>query len=194
MQEIYFEEKIIRNKKIQSFTAEQYKFVDCEFKNCFFEECKIIGCIFVNCKFENCTVISLDSKYSELKNAVFIKCNLIGVHWNTLLPSGKYAHPMDKLENCFLKYNTFLEMNFIKFSFSGNTIQESMFEECNLSESNFHNCRLEGTQIFKCDIRRADFTEAKGYAIDIKSNKLKQAKFSFPDVVSLLETLEIKIV
>lgn len=194
MNETYFEEEIIIDKKFQEHTVEQCKFIDCEFRNCSFEECKIIGCVFVNCRFSDCTIISLESKHSEVKNAVFKKCNLLGVHWFDLLPSGKYAHSIDKLENCFIKYNTFEEMSFVKFKFSGNTIQESTFEECNLSESDFKNCRLEGTRIFKCDIRKADFTEAKGYIIDIASNKMKQAKFSFPDVVALLESLEIKIV
>lgn len=72
-------------------------------------------------------------------------------------------------------------------------IQESIFEECDLQESNFRNCRLEATQFFRCDVRKADFREAKGYVIDIPSNKLRQAKFSFPEVVSLLDSLEIKI-
>lgn len=84
-------------------------------------------------------------------------------------------------------------MNLKKFDFSGNIIQESLFEECDLKESNFKNCRLEETQIHNSDIRKADFRDSRGYIIDIPSNKLKQAKFSYPDVVSLLDSLEIEI-
>ena len=73
------------------------------------------------------------------------------------------------------------------------TSNKKGFEECDLQESNFRNCRLEATQFFRCDVRKADFREAKGYVIDIPSNKLRQAKFSFPEVVSLLDSLEIKI-
>lgn len=194
MQENYWEEQVIKDKKYQDVTMEQYKFTDCTFENCSFEDCRVMNCIFVNCRFYNCNIISLSSKYSEVKNAAFRKCNLIGIHcWNELLPVGKYAHAIDKLEGCYLKYNSFLEMPFRKFDFSGNIIQESMFEECDLQESSFRDCRLEATQFFRCDIRKADFREAKGYVIDIPSNKLKQAKFSFPEVTSLLTSLEIKI-
>ncbi len=193
MQETYFEEKMITDQKLQKYTAERCKFIDCEFRNCSFEECSITGCTFVNCKFTNCTIISLTSRYSEVKNAVFQKCNLIGVHWNDLLPSGKYAHSIEQFENCQIKYNTFSEMNFIRFHFSGNSIQESVFEQCNLSESNFLNCRLDGTQIFESDLRKADFRGATGYLIDITSSKMKEARFSFPEAINLLNSLGVKI-
>lgn len=193
MQETYYEEQLIKDKKLQNITMEHCKFTDCTFENCLFEDCKIINCVFVNCNFYNCNLISLASKHSEVKNAVFKKCNLIGVHWYELLPAGKYAHSITTLKDCYLKYNTFSEMTFRKFDFTSNIIQESMFEECDLQESNFQDCRLEATEIYKCDIRKADFRGAAGYVIDISSNKMKQAKFSYPEVISLLNSLEIKI-
>lgn len=194
MQEIYYEEQLIKNKKFENITKEYCKFIDCNFENCSFEDCKIIGCAFVNCKFYNCNIISLTSQHSEVKNAVFQKCNLIGIHcWKELLPVGKYGHSIDKLDNCYMKYNSFIEMAFRKFDFSGNILQECMFEECDLQESNFQDCRLEATRIFRCDIRKADFRNAIGYVIDIPSNKMKQAKFSYPEVTTLLNSLEIKI-
>lgn len=106
----------------------------------------------MNCRFENCTVISLEAKYSEIKNGDFRKAD-----------------------------------------FSDNIIQESMFDGCDLQESNFQNCRLEKTQFTRCDIRKSDFRNSSGYVIDIASNKLKQAKFSYPEVVRLLNSLEIQI-
>lgn len=68
-----------------------------------------------------------------------------------------------------------------------------MFDGCDLQESNFQNCRLEKTQFTRCDIRKSDFRNSSGYVIDIASNKLKQAKFSYPEVVWLLNSLEIQI-
>lgn len=91
----------------------------------------IIGCVFVNCRFYKCNIINLTSKHSEVKNAIFEQCELIGIHcWNGLLPAGKYAHPIEKLESCYMKYNSLIEMPFRKFDFSANIIQESAFEEC----------------------------------------------------------------
>ena len=194
MEEEYYEGRVIKEQKYQGILKEHCRFVDCTFENCSFEDCKIIGCTFVNCSFHNCSIISPALQYSEIKNAVFQKCNLIGIHcWNELLPAGKYGHSIDQLKDCYLKYHSFVEMPFRKFDFSGNTIQESIFEECDLQESNFVGCGLESTQFFRCDMRKADFRDARGYVIDVPSSKIKQARFSFPEVVNLLNSLEIKI-
>ncbi len=194
MQERYYEEQLVKDKKLQNITIEHCKFIDCIFENCTFEDCKVHRCVFVNCRFCSCRIISLTSQYSEAKNITFQNCSLVGIHcWNELLPDGKYAHFMDELKDCNIKYNSFLELSFRKFDFSGSVIQESIFEECDLQESNFKSCRLEATQFFKCDIRKADFREATGYVIDIPSNKMRKAKFSYPEVISLLDSLEIQI-
>lgn len=68
-----------------------------------------------------------------------------------------------------------------------------MFEECNLKDSSFEKSLLNTTQFTNRDLRGADFREATGYQIDINTNKLKGAKFSFPEVINLLSGLEINI-
>lgn len=68
-----------------------------------------------------------------------------------------------------------------------------LFIKKQLLDSDFKNYRLEGTQFFKCNLQKADFRDAKGYVIDIHNNQMKAARFSFPDVIRLLETLNIKI-
>lgn len=193
MRETYFEGEIIKDKKIREEKLENYEFIDCEFKNCDFENCKILGCSFVNCSFNKCNIISLISQYSDIKDATFTNCNIIGIQWRDFKASGRYSHTIYKLKDCYLKYNSFLGMNFKKFDFSSNVIQESVFEECDLVESSFKDCTLDATQIYKCNISKADFRGARGYAIDITSNKMKEARFSYPEVVSLLDSLGIKI-
>lgn len=188
-----YEEQVFKGKNLKEVSIEHHNFVDCHFDDCYFEACRIISCSFTNCRFTNCDIISLSSEHSEVKGAVFQKCNLIGVHWEKLSPANKYLHSIDKFSHCYLKYNFFVDMNLKSFDFSTNVIQESIFEKCNLSESNFNDCNLESTQFVGCDIRKSDFREARGYSIDISTNKLKAARFSFPEVVRLLDSLEIKI-
>ncbi|WP_304341660.1 pentapeptide repeat-containing protein [Metaclostridioides mangenotii] len=62
----------------------------------------------------------------------------------------------------------------------------------NLIESCFNKCKLEDTEFSKCDMQRTDFRESRGYQIEIISNKMKNAKFSFPEVVNLLGGLGMK--
>lgn len=190
---MFYENKLIENVKMEKETLEDMVFVECEFRKCTFENGRIIRCEFIDCQFVDCNIISLRSSYSQIKGIECSHCNLIGVHWSELMPVKRIFDPIRKMSECYLKYNTFMKMNFMKFDFSGNIIQESTFDECNLREINFKGCRLEGTQYVKCDIRKADFRESNGYQIDIAANKLADAKFSFPEVINLLSGLGIKI-
>lgn len=43
------------------------------------------------------------------------------------------------------------------------------------------------------NLEKADLRRARGYFIDPKFAKLKQAKFSFPDAVTLIEALGVEV-
>ncbi len=191
--EMYYENELFENIKLENEILDGAEFIDCEFKNCVFEELTFNRCTLSDCKFVKCNIISLQTQYSQIKNTEFYGCNLIGVHWNELMPTGKVFEPISKLSDCFLKYAAFINMNFIRFDFSSNSIQESAFDECNLRESNFKGCQLERTHYTNCDMRKADFRETSGYQIDLKSNNLENARFSFPQAINLLNCLGIKI-
>ena len=188
-----YEDQKFEDIKLTEADIENCRFYDCTFEACTFEECTLQNCIFSECAFYNCNVISLKAVSTQMKHSEFYNCNLIGIRWHELLPAGKIMEPIRKLKECFLNYNSFIHMSFRKFDFSGNGIQNSSFDECRLMESKFQNCRLEATQFSRCDMRKADFRDAAGYQIDITTNKLKEARFSFPEVVNLLKVLDIKI-
>lgn len=189
----YHETETYDNLEMTEAIIKDQEFFECEFNNCTFEEMtlkdsRLSGCIFVKC-----TIISLRSKDSTMKNCTFENCNLIGVHWQELFASGGIAGPFSELKNCLLKYNSFVEMNLKGFDFTGNTIQNAVFEDCCLVNACFNQCRLEESEFAGCDLKNADFREARGYRIDILTNKMKQAQFSFPEVVTLLDCLGIKV-
>ncbi len=183
-----FENIILENAYLEDFT-----FADCDFLNCKISSCSIIRCSFSNCRFYGCTVTSLSAKYSQSRFSQFTDCRLVNIQWHELLPSGKLSEPISKINRCLLKYNAFTGINFRKFDFSGSEIISSIFGECHLNESLFKSCRLDGTEFYSCDLRKSDFREASGYNIDIFSNNLKGARFSFPEAVRLLDGLGIKI-
>ncbi|BCJ95695.1 hypothetical protein acsn021_32640 [Anaerocolumna cellulosilytica] len=193
MAEKFYENENFDNLKMEYERIESYEFYNCTFKNCSFEECILAYCSLIECKFINCKIVSLKVEFSQIKYTEFEKCNLIGVNWYDLSPTGGIADPITKFKDCILKYNSFMHINFRKFNFSLNSIQDSGFDECNLMESSFNNCCLEATQFSKCDMRKADFREATGYQISITTNKLADAKFSFPEAIKLLSELGIKL-
>lgn len=193
MDERYFENQKFENLKLSGETFRDFRFLECEFNGCTFENCKLAWTRFTDCKFNRCAVISPEPEESCIQLAEFKDCSLIGVNWNSLIPKSRFSDPIASLKNCRMKYNTFSGNGFRKFDFSGNEIVDSMFNECELMESSFRSCKLEGTEFFRCDARKADFRDASGYQIDVMTNKLKGARFSFPEVINLLGGLGIRV-
>ncbi|WP_456300159.1 pentapeptide repeat-containing protein [Romboutsia faecis] len=60
-------------------------------------------------------------------------------------------------------------------------------------DANFKHICFEYTQFTQCNMTRSDFRGTYGYIIDIQSNKLKKAKFSFLEVRNLLISIDIVI-
>lgn len=194
MEKEYYENETFESLKLIGEEFADYRFSDCTFLNCEFEDISLFGCVFSGCAFKNCLVTRLKATgCSQIKYCEFTDCGLTGINWSTLLPEGRFADPIEKFQNCRLKYCTFMGINFRKFSFAGNDIYDSMFAECPLAESKFKACKLERTEFFKCDLQKSDFRDAVGYQIDITSCKVKNARFSYPEVVNLLGALGVKI-
>lgn len=174
-------------------TIEEVIFDECTFDGCIFDSCTFIDVSFKKCMFHRCTIINPQYKSGSLNQIVVQECQLIGIIWEQIIDKRQYIQPIDKIEASFLKYNTFYNLDLSRFCFSGNTIQSSEFQECQLIASDFSACNLNETIFDQCNLEKAVFREAHGYSINIFTNKLKQAIFSYPDVIGLLAPLEIVI-
>lgn len=189
-----YESKVFEDLNFTNEVFENYQFKECHFINCAFEECTAKAILLSDCIFENCIFLNLKGKNrSQMQNIEFKKCQILGINWQDFFSDVIFVHPIARFKNCSMKYNTFFDIDFKKFDFSGNEILHSLFNECELGESNFKNTRLDRTEFIKCNLKKADLREAKGYNVDILTCKLKAAKFSMPEVLSLLNALEIEI-
>lgn len=188
-----YEDKIIKEKKLYGENIEDIEFIDCKFENCVFEDCTLKNCIFNECRFINCSISSIKSESTGIRETEFVSCNIIGINMANFVSEGQIFEPIKSISDCFLKYCTFSGMNFVKYDFSGNIFNECIFDECNIRSGKFNGCNLKSTQYINSNLTKCDFRESTGYEIDINTNMLKDAKFSFPEVVSLLDSLEIKI-
>lgn len=194
MEQVYFEQEHFEGLNFSEKVFEDYSFSACHFEKCTFEACQLAHCSFAECTFSECTIINLKAAHkSQIRFGEFYQCELIGVNWGQLIPHDKYPQPLSKIEDCHLKYNIFPGMKLKKFDFRGNIITDSMFEECQLEESTFKGCALERTEFTGCDLRKADFRNATDYQVGLLTNKLSGARFSFPEVVTLLNSLNIKV-
>ncbi|WP_315066564.1 pentapeptide repeat-containing protein [uncultured Clostridium sp.] len=188
-----FENEKIKDLKLRNEVISDKEYIDCEFYNCNFIDVDFNNCLFKDCKFHNCTMNGIRFKFSVMKNAILDGSDFISINWNTLKGDSIGAEPINTVRECFFKYNNFILMKLNKVKFSSSKFQESLFENCDLIEADFKDTRFESTQFIQCNMEKADFRGAHGYVIDIQSNKLKKAKFSFPEVINLLNSIDIVI-
>lgn len=180
-----------------SFTEETFE--DCDFTDCVFMDCSFVKCALDHttlneCRFVRCEVSGLRTAHSSVQLLDFEDCRLSEIDWAPLLSNGAFPDPIHTLSGSSLKYNTFTEMNFNRFDFSGqNELVGCMFAKCELQAANFQGTELHETEFFQCDLRKADFREAAGYKVDILGSRLKDARFSLPEAVNLLADLKIKL-
>lgn len=188
-----YENKQYENLVIDTSQIKKHKYIDCTFVNCNFSNLELIETEIINCTFTNCKLNSLVSKNSFIKNATFTNSDIVVIDWNSFLAKSTINNLFYEIRNCNLVYNNFIKLNLNKFSFNNNVILKSLFEETNLVGSKFLNCHLEGTQFLNSNLANSDLSSATDYYIDIKTCNLKKAKFSFPEVTNLLNSLEIII-
>ncbi len=187
----YHEHEVISGIKLSGTSFRWEEFAECRFEHCEFENLHMRNCKFTDCIFSKCCVTNPVFECCAMTGNDFMECRLFGINWSGLFTG--FVAPIEHLEGCQLKYNSFVGVNFPKFTFSDNSILESLFADCSLSHSNFSRCHLERTEFFRCDLTGAAFQDADGYTVDISTCKLKGAVFSFPEVVNLLNGLGIII-
>lgn len=163
-------------------------FEECTFKDCTFIGTKFENCRFISGKFSDCTlsaVVPLNSRFSGL---AFTGCKLMGIDWTR-------AHRLENavFKNCHLDYSNFRFLKIPKTKMSDCMVKDADFSEADLSNGDFKNSDFEKSRFVKTNLTGADFKGAKNYSIDPCANILKKTRFSYPEVISLLNNLDIII-
>ncbi|MFC1774980.1 pentapeptide repeat-containing protein, partial [Nanoarchaeota archaeon] len=87
----------------------------------------------------------------------------------------------------------FSDVNLKGTAFKDCQISDCDFIKTNLTEVNFDSCDLKGSTFENCELTSTSFKGSKNYSINPNKNYLKKTKFSFPEVVSLLDCFDIEI-
>ncbi len=189
----YAEGESFENLTLSDDTVSGGEFVDCLFRNCSFESLMLLRCSFRECRFEGCTISQVKTRNSELKFCEFEDCTVLGLNWALLKPEGPFGEPIEKMKSCRIRYGSFTGMNLRKFDFAQSALTHCTFADCDLSESDLRSCDLSDTEFFRCDLRKADLRHAGGFIIDVNNNRLRGARFTYPEVLDLLDGLGIRI-
>ncbi len=165
------------------------EFSGCIFKKCDFSGCALSGSAFIDCSFIDCNFSNTKVDNCSFQNVCFENSKLLGVMFSTidtLLIGWVYKKCNINLcdfSNLDIKNSQFLECEIRESDFVGANLYSSDFSGSSMSASKFQNTNLEKT----------NFVGAKDYYIDPRYNKLKEARFSYPEALSLLDSFGVKV-
>ncbi len=147
--------------------------------------------VFIECKFTSCNLSNHSLMNVVLRDVLFENCNLMGINWTevrNVRNGGSFG-----FKSCKLDYACFQSMDLRGVDFGASTIREADFSSANLSKANLSGGNYAGTSFANVNIEKADFRGAKNYFIDPAFAKLKQAKFSYPEALVLIQAMGAEV-
>lgn len=166
-----------------------------EYENCIFSECdfsssSLNSIVFSNCEFNECNLSMAKISDTAFRSVKFNQCKLAGLQFDGC---NSFLLEMIFL-SCNLNYASFYQVNLKNTDFSESTIQEADFTEANLAGSVFNNCDLQNAVFDRTNLMGANLATASNYLINPTNNVVKNARFSYPGMVGLLASFNVKIV
>jgi fluoroquinolone resistance protein len=168
------------------------EFESCEFRRCSLTSADLSDCAFRETTFDDCDLSGARFADSKLVSTVFSDCKLIGIDWTSVHVS---RLPLAlTFERCRMDFS----------SFAGLRLAGSGFRHCRLHEADFSDADLSGCDFGRADLARARFanTDIEGarldgainYHIDVRTNRVKGARVSLPEGMTLLQAVGIVVV
>jgi fluoroquinolone resistance protein len=176
------------NLSLEKGAIEAKVFDECEFNRCSFIETNFNRCKFRNCSFIECilsAVVPMNARFSQVK---FTGCKVIGLDWTKT----QYLEDLE-FSGCQISYSNFKLLKIPRIKIVNCEAKEVDFSETDLTGADLKNSDFEKSRFFKTNLSSADLKGARNYFIDIKNNTLKKTRFSLPEALSLLNSLDIII-
>jgi len=189
-----FEEESIDGQTVegvhfQDIPLRGKEFSRCVFRFCDFTTADLGGSEFADCRFEGCNFSNTALSGARILDPTFDGCKLAGLAF----------YRLDQLVFGFVAR----ECKIVNCNFSDIKAKKSVVVKCSITDSDFANADFQsadfgGTEFSGCvfhqvDLKKADFSEARGYEINPQTNDVRRAVFSLPHAVGLLCGLDIKL-
>lgn len=174
-------------KKIVPTDFKDHTFSQCQFESCDLTQRDFTRSKLIDCAFKGCNLSLVKLQGCRLQNVVFENCKLVGVNFGQCDPM--FLKMIFK--ECLIGTCNFSDLDMKGTVFTGCMIRETHFTATNLSGAQFSGSDLRGSVFHNSNLSKANFVGAINYSINPLTNSLKQARFSQPEVLALLQHLEI---
>lgn len=180
----FFDAQQVANSPLIAGTYE-----DCVFSGCNFQEAILTSFVFVDCKFESCNLSMVRVDGSVFRDVTFNECKLVGTDFESCNSFG------------FSIVFTRSVLNYA--SMQGMDLRNCKFSDCTMNGVNLSRAQMTGLKLNGCDfesaifnqtiLESADLRSSTNYSIRPEKNRLKNARFSMPEVLGLLNHCPIII-
>jgi fluoroquinolone resistance protein len=177
-----FDHQIVNGKNFDS----------CAFLRCSFREAAFQKCNFYECSFRECDLSLVKLAQCTFRNTQFEDSQIIGVDWTSINPTQKFAlhKPFDFIK-CALNHCTFLGSNLTQVRITKCIARNVSFEEADLTRADCTFTDFAESRFLRTNLTETDFSGATNYAISANLNTLKKTRFSLPEAMALLSSLDI---
>jgi fluoroquinolone resistance protein len=188
-----YDTQTFKNERFSKERIQSEEYYDCIFTNCTFIETVFQDCIFRDCHFKGCDLSLAQFPSTSFANTLFESSKVIGVNWceakwNT---RGSRVKKSINFVDCVLNYSVFMGLNLERILLRNCVAKEVNFEETNLTGADCTSTDFSASRFAHTNLSEADFTRASNYSIRVDENVIHQAKFSLPEAISLLYSLDI---
>ena len=189
-----YTEQTFKDLNLSHALLKSNSFNECRFERCIFEEAHFRNCRFVNCLFKNCDLSLVQIPNCSFSGARFENSKVIGINWAQAHWSDKALWDPIEFKKCSLSHSTFLGVDLNGIKMLRCEAINVDFRETDLTQADFSFTDLRDSLFLNANLSRADFRYARNYTIDPSQNTLKGAKFSLPEAMSLLYSMNIEII
>lgn len=191
-----YESHTFNSLTLHAETIADIEFIDCAFSDCNFSESVFQSCTFKDCIFTNCDLSLVHVDRSQFSGVTFKKSRCIGINWAVadwgMRNALKLAQPLT-FKDCVLNFANFYGLTLEKMKLINCVAHEADFSEANLRDGDLSGTDLERSRFMHTNLENADFRGAKNYFISPADNTLTNAKFSLPEALNLLYSMDIEI-
>jgi uncharacterized protein YjbI with pentapeptide repeats len=186
-----YTDQVFKDESLEQEELESKEFYDCTFVACSFAETTFRDCRFVACTFTNCDLSLMRVPGCSFTNTTFEDSKAIGVDWTEAAwPKEKFLDPII-FSRCVINHSTFIGLSLPEIKMVECVAHEVDFREADLLQAEFPHSDLAGSLFINTNLTQADFSQARNYTINAGLNTLKKTRFSLPEAMSLLYSLDI---
>ena len=184
-----YEQQVFEKLSLSAESIQRKEFSNCRFENCDFGASDFSNSVFIDCGFHSCSFANTKFEHCRFQGVTFVECKLVGIAFARVLP-----HFLQwSFKQCKINFCNFGGLKMPHSLFVQSLVHETDFVNADLKEASFAGSDLKASKFHHTNLEKSNFVGARNYYIDPTSNRIKGAKFDYPEVLNLLAGFSIKI-